>query len=58
MTDSRPGNKTPSVKFSVESDVQVKNKQFVCIKGKLVKNEIRKHRGKKNIFEFFEFRFS
>ena len=34
MTVSRPGNKTPGVKFSVESDFQVKNKQFLRPEGK------------------------
>ena len=34
MTDSTPGNKTPGVKFSVESDVQVKNKQLLRLEGK------------------------
>ena len=34
MTDSTPGNKTPGVKFSVESDFQVKNQQFLRLEGK------------------------
>ena len=34
MTDSRPGNKTPGVKFSVESDFQVKNKHCLRPEGK------------------------
>ena len=34
MTDSRPGNKTPDVKFSVESDFQIKNQQLLRLEGK------------------------
>ena len=44
MTDSRPGNKTPSVNFSVESDFQVRNTRFLRPEGKSRKNEIRKIR--------------
>ena len=48
MTDSRPGNKTPGVKFSVESDFQVKNKQFLRLEGKN-----KEKRNSKNSKKFF-----
>ena len=38
MTDSRPGNKTPRVKFCVESDFQVENTQLLEPEGKNKEN--------------------
>ena len=48
MTVSRPGNKTPGVKFSVESDVQVKNKHVLRLGGK--NKEKRNSKNSKKLF--------
>ena len=56
MTDSRPGNKTPGVKFSVESDFQVKNKQFLRLEGK--NKEKRNSKNSKKLFFNLLFSFS
>ena len=56
MTDSRPGNKTPGVKFSVESDFQVKNKQFLRLEGK--HKEKRNSKNSKKLFLNLLFSFS
>ena len=48
MTDSRPGNKTPSVKFSVESDFQIKNTRLLRLEGKN-----KEKRNSKNSKKFF-----
>ena len=51
MTDSRPGNKTPGVKFSVESDFQVKNSQFLRLEPK--NKEKRNSKNSKKFFLWF-----
>ena len=56
MTDSRPGNKTPGVKFSVESDFQVKNQQFLRLEGK--NKEKRNSKNSKKFFFNLLFSFS
>ena len=56
MTDYTPGNKTPGVKFYVESDVQVKNKQFVRLEGK--NKEKRNSKNSKKFFLNLLFSFS
>ena len=53
MTDSRPGNKTPGVKFSVESDVQVKNKQLLRLEGKNKEKRNSKNSKKKICYVLF-----
>ena len=55
MTDSRPGNKTPSVKFSVESDFQIKILDFCVQKGEIRKNKFRKFRKKNCNIRFLVF---
>ena len=53
MTDSGPGNQTPGVKFSVESDFQVKNKQLLRLEGK--NKEKRNSKNSKKKYLLFSF---
>ena len=56
MTESTPGKKTPGVKFSVESDFQVKSKQFLRLEGK--NKEKRNSKNSKKFFFNLLFSFS
>ena len=53
MTDSGPGNKTPGVKFSVESDFQVKNARCLRLEGK--NKEKRNSKNSKKKYLLFSF---